>query len=192
MLQYRRHCDRFGMFFLDTLDLEKEGCLIEEILQEDDGSVRRILGPLVRKPRKPMARREEEEEDLRGYPIGERPTWRQIRRSLEMNPTILIRRWEGLSGEMRRYKNASEGSIEEMGSRVFMKFTQQMWMALHEEWRIEATVDIAPRTIEEALMNWMVDFVLQHCVNPMFVACNTGLKHVRGRQVASFGERVEM
>lgn len=65
-------------------------------------------------------------------------------------------------------------------------------MALHEQWRIEATVDIAPRTIEEALTNWTVDFVLQHCVNPMFLPCNTGLRNVTGRHVASFAERFKM
>jgi hypothetical protein len=75
---------------------------------------------------------------------------------------------------------------------MFIKFTRQMWMVLHEEWRIEATFDIAPTTIEEALTHWTVDFILQHCVNPMFVACNTGLIHAPGRPVASFAERVNL
>jgi len=191
-LQYKRHCDTFGMFFLDTLDLNNAGCLIAEILPEDDVSVFRILGPLVRKPRMPIASREEDEEDLTQYPIGKRPTWKQITRSLEANPTTLIKKWDGMPADLFQYENANEGSTEEMACDIFCKFTSQMWMALHEEWRIDATFDIAPRTIEVALTQWTVDFVLQHCVNPIFVPCNTGFEHVTGRHVASFEARFKM
>jgi hypothetical protein len=192
VLQYKRHCDTFGMFFLNTLDLNNEACLIPEILPKDDASVHRILGPLVRKPRKPIASREEEEEDMAQYPIGEKPTWKQISRSLEANPTTLIRKWAGLPVALRGYGNADEDSIEEVACNIFIKFTRQLWMVLHQEWRIEATLDIAPTTIQEALTNWTVDFILQHCVNPMFLPCNTGFQHAPGRHVASFGERVNL
>jgi hypothetical protein len=192
VLQYQRHCNTFGMFFLDTLDLNNAACLIAKILPEDDASVHRILGPLVRKPRLSITRREDDEEDLTQYPIREMLTWTQITRSLEANPTILIRKGEGLPADLFQYGIAEEGSTEEMACNIFIKFTRQMWMALHEQWRIEATVDIAPRTIEEALTNWTVDFVLQHCINPMFSPCNTGLRNVTGRHVASFAERFKM
>jgi hypothetical protein len=56
VLQYQQHCNTFGMFFLDTFDLNNAACLIAEILPEDDASVHRILGPLVQKPRLPIAR----------------------------------------------------------------------------------------------------------------------------------------
>jgi hypothetical protein len=97
-----------------------------------------------------------------------------------------------LPADLFQYGIAEEGSIEEMACNIFIKFTRQMWMALHEQWRIEATVDITPRTIEEALTNWTVDFVLQHCVNPMFLPCNTGLRNVTGHHVTSFAERFKM
>lgn len=189
VLQYQRHCDTFGMFFLDTLDLSNAASLIPEILPADDASVHRILGALVRKPRMPIASRQDGEEDLSLYPIGETPTWRQIIRSLEDNPTVLIKKWEGLPLELHGYENAEEGSTEEVACQIFLKFTRQMWMALHDGWRIKSSVEIVPETIKEALTNWTVDFVLQHCVNPVFVPCNTGFKNVSGRPVASFAER---
>src|ERR1700678_2413347 len=191
-LQYKRHCDTFGMFFLNTLDLNNPASLIHEILPEDDASVHRILGPLVRKPRMPIASRDVEEEDLIQYPIGETPTWKQISRSLEANPTTLIRKWEGLPVALRRYGNVDEGSTKEVACNIFIEFTRQMWMVLHEQWRIEATFDIAPTTIQEALTNWTVDFMLQHCVNPVFLPCNTRVRHGPGRHVPSFSERVKL
>ena len=191
VLQYQRHCDTFGMFFLDTLDFTI-ACLIPEILPEDDVSVHRILGALVRRPRMPIASRENEEEDLTLYPIGERPTWKQIARSLEGNPTVLIRKWEGLPAELGQYDNPETGSTEDVACDIFIRFTSQMWMALHEGWRIETTVEIAPETIQEALTKWTVDFVLQQCVNPLFLPCNTGLKHVSGRHVSTFAGRLNL
>jgi hypothetical protein len=189
VLQYTRHCDAFGMFFLDTLDLNNAACLIPEILPADDASVLRFLGPLVRKPRLPIASREGDQEDLSQFPIGETPTWKQITRSLEANPTVLIGKWGGLPAELRGYANPVEGSTEYVAGQIFIRFTRQMWMALHDGWRIDTTFDIAPETIEEALSNWTVDFVLQHCVNPLFMSCNTGLKNVSGRPVPSFAQR---
>ena len=52
-LQYRGHCDRFGMFFLDTLNLGDRSCMIDGILNKDDDEVKHILGPLLKKPRYP-------------------------------------------------------------------------------------------------------------------------------------------
>ena len=191
VLQYQRHCDTFGMFFLDTLDFTI-ACLIPEILPADDVSVHRILGALVRKPRMPITSREDEQEDLNKYPIGETPTWKQITRSLEVNPTVLIRKWEGLPAELDRYENPEKDSTEDVACDIFIRFTGQIWTALHDGWRIETTVEIAPTTIQEALTNWTVDFVLQHCLNPLFVPCNTGLKHVSGRHVSSFAGRLTL
>jgi hypothetical protein len=105
---------------------------------------------------------------------------------------ILIRKWEGLPMALHKYGNVDEGSMEEVAWNIFIKFTRQMWMVLHKEWRIKATFDIALTTIEEALTNWTVDFILQHYVNPVFVPCNTGLRHAPGRPVTSFAERVNL
>lgn len=197
-LQYKRNCDVFGMFFLDSLDVERRSCMIEGILGEDDSLVKGILGPLVRKPRLPLLRREEEEEGLEDeerFPIGERPTWKEITRSVELNPTVLIRRWDGLPVELLGYSEGccEEGSMEHKAGLIFVKFTRQIWMALHEEWRIEPEFDISPGNVPEAMLTWTVDFILNHCVEPIFRACGiAGLEHVTGRRVASFGERVKI
>ena len=96
-----------------------------------------------------------------------------------------MRRSEGLPAELDQYENPETGSTEDVACEIFIRFTTQMWMVLHDGWRIDTTVEIAPETIQEALTNWTVDFVLQHCVNLLLLPCNTGLKHVSGRHVSS-------
>lgn len=195
-LQYKRNCDIFGMFFLDRLDVENRSCVLEGILEEDDTTVKGFLGPLLRKPRLAFLRRpsqeEEENDDDTWFPIGQRPTWNEIRRSIESDPTTLIRRWGGLPEEIMDYSESrsEEGSILRRAGTIFGKFTQQMWMSLHEGWRIDPGFEIAPECVEDALNNWTVDFILKHCVEPTFRACATpGLQHVTGKHTASFAGR---
>lgn len=195
-LQYHRNCEVFGMFFLDNLEVENRSCMIKGILEEDDAMVKGILGPLVRKPRFALHKRQdyEESDDDRTFPLGPRPTWNAIRRSVESDPTILVPRWEGLPEEIRVYSESCEdGSTLQSAGEIFRKFTQQMWMSLHEGWRITPGFQISPQSVEEALKNWTVDFILEHCVEPTFRACAmTGLQHVTGKHVASFAERKQI
>lgn len=197
-LQYKRNCDRFGMFFLDNLDLENSSCIIEGIQQKDDEKVKSILGPLTRKPRFARVRRRDDEDDdedeqdhdFGRYPIGPKPTWNEITSSIESDPTILIPRWEGLPKELEDYSETERGSIKYWAGSVFVRFTEHLWIALNGEWRVSPKFRISPDNVQEALRTWTVDFLLEHCGDPLFRACAiTGLQHVSGRHVPSFGER---
>jgi hypothetical protein len=190
-LEYKRNCDRFGMFFLDKLDVTNPA-FIDGILERDDASVKRTLGPLIARVRVPIATRAEAEGDLMQYPIGATPTWLQIRRSLERDPTVLMCKWEGLPFELEKYGTSSEDSTEAKAAEIFIKFTRQMWMSLHKDWRIDPKTEREPKTLEAALFCWAVDSVLQHCDQPIFRPCNTGLAPTPGRHVASFGDRREL
>jgi hypothetical protein len=199
-LQYKRNCDRFGMFFLDKLEVENRSCMIEGILGEDDNMVKGILGPLLRKPRSARVRRrdedEEDEDDNDGqFPIGPTPTWKEITASIESDPTILIPRWVGLPKEIMGYSDSlcEDGSMQHRAGLIFVKFTRQLWISLNDGWRVDPDFDIEPESVEEALKTWTVDFVLEHCAEPLFRACAiTGLQHVSGRHVSSFGERIKL
>jgi hypothetical protein len=112
-LQYRGHCNHFGMFFLDTLDLGNWSCMIDGILKEDDDLVKHILGPLLKKPR----HRDEDQEADTGYddiqyPIGLTPTWSEITASIESDPTVLIPRWEGLHKDYSNSFYGTEGQFD--------------------------------------------------------------------------------
>ena len=198
-LQYKRNCDVFGMFFLDTLDVDNPSCMIDGILEKDDSTVKCILGPLLRKPRFAAFRRQEDEGeneyDDELYPLGPTPTWKEITRSIGSNPTILIRPWEGLPADLIDYSEPrlEDGSMKQRAGLLFAKFTRQLWMSLNEGWRIDPGFQIAPESVEEALTRWTVDFVLERCLDPIFQACAIpGLRHVSGRHVASFGERMKL
>lgn len=172
-LEYKRNCDRFGMFFLDKLDVTNPA-FIDGIVERDDASVKRILGPLISRVRVLIATRAEAEDDLMRYPIGETPTWPQIRQSLERDPTVLIRQWEGLPLELEKYRTSGKDSTEAKAAEIFIKFTRQMWMSLHESWRIDPKTEREPKMLEAALFCWGVDSVLQHnTVISQFLGCVT-------------------
>jgi len=192
-LQYQRNCDVFGMFFLDSLDLDNQSCMIEGILEEDDGLVKSILGHLVRKPRLYFIRPEEDDDiEDSHFPIGRRPTWQEISASIESNPMILMRRWEGIPDGISHYAedNCDNGSMESRAGLIFRKFTRQLWMSLHDHWRVNPRFPISPQTVEEAIKSWSLEFVVEHCQDPTFRACTMpGIQHVSGRRVPTFGER---
>lgn len=193
LLRYKQNCARFGMFFLDSLDLNTSR-IIPEVLERDDDTVLRILGHVYRKPQIPMATRQEE--DMEVFPLGKFPTWKEISKSLGLNPTVLIKKWSGLPGNLLSYQDINissginMGSLKEKAISIFIDFTAQIWASLNNRWRLEPEFEIAPKTLEAALNIWTVDFVLTHCAHPNFHACNTGIfNNVPGRPVLSFSKR---
>ena len=76
---------------------------------------------------------------------------------------------------------------------VFVKFTTQLWIALNDEWRIDPDYEVVVKSVEDALRAWTVDFVREHCAEPLFRACAiTGMRHVSGKPVLGFGERTKI
>jgi len=189
-LQYRRLCDSFGMFFLHTLDLERNPCL-EDILQADsaDPGIKRILGEL-KAPGARFVRPARVAGDEAGdiYPIGRNPTWAEIKRSLEGNPFDIVSQWE-FPMNLQSYSDAPNSSIEGKACKIFIRFCRALWVSIHPGWLALGEVP-EPATIEEALECWSLHSVVKHTMNIEFRPCNSGrFKGVSGARTASFGER---
>lgn len=193
-LEYKRHCDSDGMFFLHTFDLTKEPCL-EEVLQEDDSSIRRLLGEL-KEPGVRWARALPElgdEEDM-DYPLGRTPTWAEITQSLQNNPFELMAKWS-FPVELEHYVEAEDDSIESQACAIFIKFTRGLWVTANPEWMKSRSPDaqrIEATTIEEALRCWSLDSICEKMENLKFRPCNSGFGEVSGRPMLSFSDRVDL
>ena len=190
-LEYKRHCESDGIFFLHTFDLTKEPCL-EGVLLEDDSSIKRILGTL-KEPgvRWDRGQPDAEDDENNPYPLGRTPTWAQITQSLQNNPFELMAKWS-FPVELGHYAEAEEGSIEGRACEIFIKFTRGVWVVVNPQWmksRSPEAQRINPTTIKEALECWSVDSICEKMENLRFRPCNSGFREVSGRPTLSFADR---
>ena len=196
-LEYKRHCDSDGMFFLHTFDITKNPCLIG-ILQEDDSSVKRYLGgglkvpgvSLIRGPQAALAESDDEQGRVE-YPLGRTPTWAQIKQSLQADPFELVPRWR-FPLELKTYEEAARSSVKGKACKIFIKLCRAIWFILHPGWLKPEGDAVEPTTINGALECLTVDFIADRMVNVQFRPCNAGLRGVSGRPMLSFGERLRI
>jgi hypothetical protein len=129
-----------------------------------------------------------DEEDVTRYPLGEAPTWKQIAGSLVSDPTVLIPIWEA-PGELERYEDSEEGSIEKQAAELFICFTCHLWILLNPRWRTRPEKPVNPRTVSSALKCWSVDGMLEELIEACFKPCLSGLEGGAGRPSMSFSDR---
>lgn len=192
-LEYKRHCDSDGMFFLHTFDLSKQPCLMG-IQQRDDSSIKRFLGGGLPKPGARFVRESlvgEVEEGDETYPLGRTPTWAQIKLSFLRTPFELMPKWI-FPAELKSFMDAEELSIERKACMIFVKFCRALWVILHPAWMRPETSPIKPRTIEQALGSWSVDSVCERMENIKFRPCNSGFRDVSGQPMLPFEDRWEI
>lgn len=176
LLYYRQVVDRFGMFFLHNLDLNKEKCL-PEVLEKDDLDVLRTLGVKLRKKKKQRLSTPDIDED--NHPLGRHPSWGHVEQSLKDNPLRLMRPW--------RWSDDLE-VINKEAVDIFILFTTHIWLCLHRKWHNEGPV--RPTCLKEALQCWSVRNVHSRLQSVTFVGCNAGLiGSIVGRRVKSFEKR---
>ena len=193
-LEYKRHCDSDGMFFLHTFDITKNPCIIG-ILQEDDSSVKRYLGgglktpgvSLIRGPQAAVPGSDDEQGRVE-YPLGRTPTWTQIKQSLEADPFELVPRWR-FPVELVAYETAARPSIKGKACKIFIKLCRQIWITLGPDWVKPGSDTVEPTTINGALESLTLDFIANRVVNIQIRPCNAGLRGVSGRPMLSFGDR---
>jgi hypothetical protein len=188
-LNYKRNCDRFGMFFIPLVDPSRPW-MIDGIPDIDTVEVVRELKLTATRPRKPQPERQEEEDETR-YPLGEAPTWKQIAGSLLGDPTILIPRWEDRS-DCERFSDCQPGSVESIAVDIFICFTCHIWILLNPTWRTRPEIPINPMMLNAALRCWSVDAILGEVLETTFKPCHSGLDAGPGRPSLSFSQRRNM
>jgi len=193
-LEYKRHCNSDGMFFLHTFDLSKDPCL-EEILQVDDCNIKRLLGG-IKDPGVTWAQALPEggDEENINYPLGRTPTWAEITQSLQTNPLELMPKWS-FPVELEHYADAEEDSVEGRACEIFIKFTRGLWIVVNPQWMRSRTPEaqiMKLTTIQEALGCWSVDFICERMENLRFRPCNSGFREVSGRRQLSFSDRLKV
>ena len=187
VLNYKRNCDTFGMFFI-PLKKPEYPWSIEDLPDIDIIEIVRELKVTSIQPRQPQRDQRNILDNEERYPLGEAPTWKQISSSLQSDPTVLIPRWE-VPEEMERYTDSKPGTTERYATNIFIAFTCHLWIFLNPSWRIRPENPINPATLPDALRCWSVDAVLGEIKATFFKPCHSGLEGGPGRPAMSFSER---
>lgn len=192
VLQYKRHCDTFGMFFIEMADPSRPW-LIEDLPPIDTIEVIRELKLPTTRLRQARQERQEREEQAE-FPLGEAPTWKEITSSLQSDPTVLIGRWEEPMDITQEYEPArgDDDSTEGAAAEIFITFTCHLWISLNESWRTKPEKPISPKTLSEALKCWSVDAVMEEVMDATFKPCHSRTDGGAGRPSPSFSERRRM
>jgi hypothetical protein len=110
LLEYRNVLKTAGMFFLQDFDLASDTCL-EEVQQIDDVNVR-------------IGAWQSTELELQDYPLGQTPTWAQLKAAIASSPAMIMKPWSWSP----RFSN-TELSV----GRLVVMFTRHMWLMLTTE-----------------------------------------------------------
>jgi hypothetical protein len=174
------------MMFLHNLNLNDDGSeTLTHVLVEDDHQIRAELAFAAKKPRGrtggfgPALRTEE-------YPLGERPTWNQVKDTLKKSPLRLIRSWEK---PMWLEHTPTAAGI------LFVNFTKSVWVSIRVDWTEGIEMDLrAVSNLDSAMEFWSAGSIL-NCLKAVSFSINrSGIRGaVRGGQGAkSFRERTKI
>jgi hypothetical protein len=178
LLRFREVVDRFGMFFLHDLDLNRRVCL-PPVLAMDDLGVLKSLGVNLSK-RRANIKFPDPDESTEIYPLGEAPSWPDVERCIRDQPYLLMRPWSW-SDDL--------GLLEQTACHLFLSFTTQIWTCLNARWRKNQT-RISPKTVKEAIECWTVNKVFSEIIDVSCMPCNANLPgSITGRRMPSFSDR---
>ena len=172
--------NNYGSLFLHDLDLSTQ-TVLPEIQEHDTEDILRLLGlsksssKRVRQPRRvnPIP------ETSIGYPLGPAPSWSEIARFIEDNP----------EGFTRPYVFELYISDTTKAAILFRSFTIQIWLLVHDSWLMNKHFS-APKTVEEAMEFWTMEFCRARIARVSFKASNGGLTgSIPGHKELSFRER---
>jgi hypothetical protein len=173
ILCFSQISERFGMFFLQELDLQTGE--LPEILDTDDNTLLQILRVKrrVRHPLRNIANLELDDED-------ESITWQELTSYVNAYPDQFL--------NMLAWSD--EDVVNEHAISMFEQFTREYWMALSTEYVDQRQLPQIG-SILDAIQWWSVEsFRTQMKHEVEFMACNAGLTGaIVGRRHPSFEER---
>ena len=184
LLQFSRICERFGMFFLLDLDLQKTSPL-STVQQHDDAEVLKLMEAKLKKNKGLPAWRSASPNDLEQLPIGSMPAWTLLVKTIRDQPWLIMRAWTWTS---------DLSYLESMVGKLFVQFTCQIWMQLDDAWLIDSEKRPEPMSLQDAIQSWSLDDVFKSICACSFKACNADIPGSAGagRRQPSFAERMDI
>ena len=175
-----------GMMFLGNLNLNDDGSeALPQVVLEDDQQIRAELALAGRKQR---GRTRDFGQSLRtvAYPLGEKPTWNQVKDTLKNKPLQLIRIWE---------KPMWLEHTPTIAGILFVNFTKSVWVSIRAEWTEGNEMELGEvSNLDSAMEFWSAGSIL-NCLKAVSFSINRcGIKGaVRGGQDAkSFRVRTKI
>ncbi|KAH0834639.1 hypothetical protein J3R83DRAFT_10148 [Lanmaoa asiatica] len=191
LMKYRNIVKKAGMFFLQELELDFIPCL-DSIQETDDFRVLALMG-VHSKAQRDRAVISQHHTNLDGidqvatFPIGPNPTWSQLKKAIAANPVLLLKEWT-MPAELQ--------NIAVVVSRLFCKFTEQIWMMVDRT--ALKGIEPTPTSLPDAMRCWTAASIDQTILQTTFNACTTGLENQhathgrRGPQSMSFAQCMEI
>jgi hypothetical protein len=155
---------RFGMFFLQDLDIEH--AFIGEIMSEDDKDCKNAMGQAKTGKSRPGRAPLKNSEPSEQYPLGKNPSWAQIVSTMEINPKLLMKEWV--------WDPIWVGN--DVAADLFIDFTIGFMSSLVTNIFHSKKMPSKPQSLEEAMEFWTVSSLQQLLSNSKFIASTHHLK----------------
>lgn len=171
----------YGMMFLHELNLTDDGSVtLPGVKEEDDRYLRAQLDMVPKRKPKSFAERPRITVE---YPLGEMPTWNNVKDTLKKQPLKLIRSWE---------RPLFFHHIPTAAGILFVEFTRSLWVSVKSDWTEGNQKDLeAVENLDGAMAFWSAESIVMSLKAVSFSMNRFGIKGVvRGSQDAkSFRER---
>ncbi|KAI6137537.1 hypothetical protein BKA82DRAFT_4023807 [Pisolithus tinctorius] len=146
-----RVCERLGMFFLLDLDLHRVPHL-PEVQDHDDLEVLKLMEGKI----PPL---DEEEQ----FPIGSRPMWAKLTRTIQLQPWLIMQDWKW---------SAQLSGLGPVVGKLFVLFTCQLWIQLDATWLTGPEGKPEPTSLEDVIQSWTLNQTFRTIRACKFKACN--------------------
>jgi len=114
------------------------------------------------------------------YPLGATPSWREVQKSIERNPLVLMRLWEFMPPQDVPHVAAEK---------LFISWAWQMWCGINRKHRQGDWNPSGQINLEQAMALWSVDQVHEHLREIQWEALSKPEWKVGGRSKDSFRDR---
>ncbi|KAI5983695.1 hypothetical protein F5J12DRAFT_899536 [Pisolithus orientalis] len=124
-------------------------------------------------------------DEVEQFPIGSRPTWAKLTRTIQLQPWLIMQDWKW---------SAQLSSLGPVVGKLFVLFTCQLWIQLDATWLTGSEGKPEPTSLEEAIQSWTLNQTFRTIRACEFKACNAEIAGSggAGRRQSSFAERVNL
>ncbi|KAF8989873.1 hypothetical protein BDZ89DRAFT_1152177 [Hymenopellis radicata] len=186
-LHFGNVVSRYGMFFLQSLDVTLEETVLPEITDIDDYGVETALNVKAKRAKNRII--------YGAHPPthSERSmSWSDLKDSMENKPWNVVKVWRQPEGELLDFDNAPSESAEFIAAGIFTNFTTCMWLLLPSEFKSDPSL-VSCFNIRDALVLWSVEQAYNRLLNGHFHPINVDVIGVApGRKSKSFADRREI